>query len=150
LGHQSNRLAGIQGERLLKMIHDGIFNEKPSEKYIELNAEETEIVRTTGKFEEKCFLWVLDEISIKIIREKTPNVLRTHKKNMVCHTNITGCSNAHLGGELFFCHTGDVYISYFSDRYGNPSNEQWEEAKKYIENLGYSPLKDILETMAEQ
>ncbi|MFS4456938.1 hypothetical protein [Maribacter sp. 2304DJ31-5] len=140
---------GHNGE-FLEYIHDGIDNNKPRHNYAELTDEEVEaMIKNGGKYEEKCFLWVLDDVSIKILRETTRNILRTDKP-IVCHTNITGCQKAIVGGEMFFATSGEVYINFFSDRYGNPSAELWAEAKKYIESVGYSPLKDILELIGNE
>ena len=75
-------------EEFLDLIHDGIENKRPENDYVELSSEEVEIIKTSGRLQEKSFLWVLDEVSIKILRETTPNVLRTHNK-IICHTNIT-------------------------------------------------------------
>lgn len=134
-------------DEFLPYIHDGIENKKPSFNYVELTKTEVDaLIENMGKFESKCFLWVLDDTSIKIIRENTPNVLRTHKP-CVCHTNITGCNKAYVGGEMFFGNDGKIYINYFSDRYGNPTSEQWEVVKKYFIKVGYSPLVDIIDLL---
>src|SRR6185436_18849228 len=74
-----------------------------------------------GKFLEKCYLWIIDAVSIKIMLELTPNVLRgtaIPQKPYVCHTNITGCQKAITGGEMYFCEDGNIYINFSSDRYG--------------------------------
>lgn len=118
-------------------IHDAISNGEPRHAYIELNAEEIRLLRLSGRFKEKCFLWILDDVSIKIIREKTPNVDRTHDRDHVCHSNLTGDGEAYAAGELFFGQDGNVYISPFSDRYGNYDLEQWRVAVQYFKSVGY-------------
>ena len=96
-------------------------------------------------YREKCFLWVIDSSFLKIIREKTRNTKRTHDSEFVCHTNLTGWGEAYIGGELFFGDDGNIYINYFSDRYGKPSDAQWQIAKQIFIRLGYQNLIDILD-----
>jgi hypothetical protein len=132
-------------EEFLDFIHDAYQDDKPP-KYVVLNTEEIEImISNGGRYREKCFLWVIDETSIKIIREKTRNVKRTHDPECVCHTNLTGAGKAYVGGELFFGEDGNVYLNPFSDRYGKPSPNQWLTAKKYIISVGYNKIIDILD-----
>ena len=131
-------------------IHDAIDNNRPRHNYIELTVEEVqEHIKVRGRYKEKCFLWVIDETSIKIIREKTRNVLRTHDPECVCHTNLTGGGKAFIGGELFFGEDGYIYINYFSDRYGNPSEIQWQTALSYFRRVGYKNVIDILELLTK-
>src|SRR2546422_4465658 len=130
-------------------IHDGIENRKPKHSYVELTVTEIEIyIKTDGRYPEKCFLWVLDEVSIKMIREKTRNVLRALKPEYVCHTNLTGGGKAFVGGELFFGEDGKLYVSPFSDRYGKPTSKQWETVLSYFKRVGYTDVVDILELIA--
>jgi hypothetical protein len=137
-----------ESERFSDFIHDGIDNNEPRHNFVYVTKEEVKTyIKTTGRLKEKCFLWVLDDTSIKIIREKTRNTLRTHDETCVCHTNLTGAGQAYVGGEMFFCEDGHVYINFFSDRYGNPSAEVWETAKAYIRKVGYKKLIDIIEFM---
>lgn len=128
------------------LIHNGENDGEPKQ-FVRLTAGELqELKNNSGKYPEKCFLWVLDEDTIKIIREKNRNTLRTHKPEFVCHTNLTGNGQAYLGGEIYFCEDGRIFINTYSDRYGDPHSEiQWETAKKYIEKVGYTPLLDILD-----
>jgi hypothetical protein len=104
-------------------IHDGIDNGRPTTPDLMLTVQERDENRILegGKFLDKCYLWVIDEVSIKIMWEKTPNVLRGAafpEKPYVCHTNITGCRQALAGGEMYFCEDGNIYINFSSDRYG--------------------------------
>jgi hypothetical protein len=129
-------------DEFLKDIHDGIENTKPN-PYHELSIDEVEKHRIMdgGKYLDKCYLWVIDEISIKIIWEKTMNVLRGEEipeKPYVCHTNITGCKRAYIGGELHFCENGNIYVNFASDRYGRPETEEKKlMAIQYIIDVGY-------------
>jgi hypothetical protein len=128
-------------------IYDAIDDDKPTQSYVELEIYEIDIIRNTGTYREKCFLWVIDDNdSIKMIRETTRNALRTHDP-YVCHTNLTGAGKAYLGGELFFCEDGNIYVSPKSDRYGWPSPQQWQAALNYFRRIGYGNLVDIWEWM---
>lgn len=127
------------------LIHSGENNGNPKQ-FEQITVDEIEILRNrSGKYPEKCFLWVIDDETIKIIKERNRNVLRTHKPEYVCHTNLTGGGQAYIGGEIYFCVDGTKYISPSSDRYGDPSPEQWEAAKLYFIKVGYTPLIDIIE-----
>lgn len=126
----------------LDIIHDGINNHKPK-PYLELtlNELEKERIMDGGKLLEKCYLWVIDHVSIKIIREKTMNVRRSEEipnKPYVCHTNITGCKPAYIGGEMHFCENGNIYVNFASDRYGRPeTDEKKQMAIQYMKECGY-------------
>lgn len=129
----------------LNKIHDGINNHKP-EPYHEITLEELKFYRIMdgGSYPEKCYLWVIDAVSIKMIWEKTMNVRRGEaipEKMYVCHTNITGCNPAYLGGELYFCQDGNIYVNFKSDRYGRPETEEKKRmAIQYMEYVGYKNL----------
>lgn len=127
------------------LIHPGEENGNPHQ-FVSISVKEVEILKQKGgKWAEKSFLWVIDEETIKIIRERNANRLRVHKPEFVCHTNLTGNGNAYIGGEIYFCEDGRKFINPFSDRYGDATPEQWETAKRYFEKVGYTPLIDILE-----
>jgi hypothetical protein len=128
----------------LGKIHDAKDNGKPKDCVTVSQEEIEKFIKVSGKFPEKCFLWVLDNKSIKMIREKTPNNLRKSKPDYVCHTNLTGGGKAYIGGEIYFGEDDNIYISWFSDRYGNPPDDLWENTKKYFEDVGYKNLIDIL------
>lgn len=128
-----------------EFIHIGDQNNNPKQ-FVALSENEVAILKAnSGKYPEKCFLWVIDEVTIKIIREKNRNTLRTHKPEFVCHTNLTGAGQAYVGGEIYFCEDGRKIINSFSDRYGDPSDVQWDTAKKYFETVGYTPLIDMID-----
>ncbi len=133
-------------------IHDAIENHKPTHGYVELTQAEIENhINRTGRYQKKCFLWVIDGVSIKMIRERTRNVLRALNPEHVCHTNLTGAGKAFLGGELFFGEDGTLYINYFSDRYGNPTSDvQWQTVLSYLRRVGYANVVDILELLADE
>ena len=127
-------------------IHDGIDNGRPTTPDLILTVQERDENRILegGKFLEKCYLWVIDEISIKIMWELTPNVLRgaaIPQKPYVCHTNITGCQKALAGGEMYFCEDGNIYINFSSDRYGYRGTD--ERKNKVIDAMEFMQYKNI-------
>lgn len=129
-------------------IHDGCENNTPPQ-FVQLTDQELidNNIEKGGKFPPKCFLWVIDELSLKMIWEKTPNLLRSESRPdrpYVCHTNITGCKKAYIGGEMYFCENGNIYLNFSSDRYGFPETEEKKQmAVQYIEDCGY---KNIIRT----
>jgi hypothetical protein len=138
-------------EEFLYALHIGINNGKPTTPYTELTIEERDTYRILegGKLLDRCYLWVIDEVSIKIMYEKTPNALRgaeLPKKAFVCHTNITGCQKAFIGGEMYFCEDGNIYINFASDRYGRPETEEKKlMAKEVMEFLKYKNVEILKE-----
>ncbi|MCF8451726.1 MAG: hypothetical protein K9G42_00910 [Pedobacter sp.] len=128
-------------------IHDGIDNHKPTTPYVELSIEERDEhgVLNGIKYFPKCYLWVIDKISLKIMYENTPNILRGEEipdKPFVCHTNITGCEKAYIGGEMYFCEDGCIYINFISDRYGWPETDEKKlMAIEVMEFHGYKNVK---------
>ena len=141
----------IERDDFMEFIHTVIWDGEPPQ-HITLNQEEIASLRSNPLafrenkilYREKCFLWVIDNSSLRIIREKTRNARRTHDSEFVCHTNLTAWGEAYIGGELFFGDDGNIYINFFSDRYGNPSVAQWETAKQFFIRIGYQNLIDIL------
>lgn len=121
-------------------IHDGV-NNKPPIQYTQITVAELneQGILRGGSYRPKCFLWVIDSVSIKIIWEGTRNVLRSSiGKPFVCHTNITACSQAYIGGEMYFCEDGNIYVNFKSDRYGRPETEEKKQmAIQYIRDVGY-------------
>ena len=67
-------------------------------------------------YREKCFLWAIDNESLKIVREKIRNVKRTHDPDYVCHTNLTNGGRAYIAGEILFGEDENIYINHFYDR----------------------------------
>jgi len=142
----------VERDGFLQFIHTVDWDGEPPQH---ISLSQDEIISLTNDplvfranrtlYREKCFLWVIDSSSLRIIREKTRNEKRTHDSDFVCHTNLTAWGEAYIGGELLFGDDGNIYINYFSDRYGNPSATQWETAKQVFIRLGYQNLIDILE-----
>lgn len=142
----------IERDEFTEFIHIVDWDGEPPQ-YVTLNQDEIILLRNNPLtfrenrvlYREKCFLWVIDNSPLRIIREKTRNIKRTHDAEFVCHTNLTAWGEAYMGGELFFGDDNNIYINYFSDRYGNPSSTQWEAAKQIFSRLGYQNLVDILD-----
>ena len=139
----------VEYNDFIHVIHPAEFNSEP-EDIVYVTQEEIEIyIEASGRLRDKCFLWVIDQTMIRIVREKTRNIKRTHDPNYVCHTNLTEGQNAHVGGEMFFAEDGRVFVNPFSDRYGgvNISPKEWEATKQYFINVGYKDLVDIIELL---
>ena len=138
-------------DEFAEFIHDGIENSEPPQFVKITIAELTEHnILSGGSYSEKCFLWVIDEMSIKIIWEKTSNV-RRYPKQYVCHTNITGCAKAYIGGEMYFCEDGNIYVNFKSDRYGwVDSDDHKKSAIKYMEKVGYKNVKNVEEIIKNE
>lgn len=132
-------------------IHNGIDNGLPSNPTLKLTIQERDEFRILegGKCLEKCYLWVIDNVSIKIMWEKTPNVLRGESiptKPYVCHTNITGCQKAFIGGEMYFCEDGNIYVNFLSDRYGRPETDAKKQMViEAMEHMKYKNVKLLKE-----
>ena len=139
----------IESKGFTPPVYLAEFNGEPEEVVYVTEEEIEAYIKVNGRFEEKCFLWVIDETIIRIIRENTPNFKRTHDPTCVCHTNLTGGGQAHIGGEMFFADDGRIFINPFSDRYGGVtiSSAQWEATKQYFINVGYTDLVDIVELL---
>jgi hypothetical protein len=137
-----------------EFIHPGERDGKPSHRYAELTLREIRKVMRTGRCPEKCFLWIIDETSIRLIREKIRNPTRQPpKQGYICHTNITGWGTARAGGELFFGRDGRVYINPFSDRYGGDRllrGRRWPTIIQYFKRVGYKNLVDIMELLEQE
>lgn len=133
-------------DEFVSLIHDGIDNHRPH-GYVEISLEELQQhkILEGGSFRDKCFLWVIDAVSIKIIWEGTQNFLRSSVgKPFVCHTNITGCAKAYIGGEMYFCEDGNIYVNFKSDRYGRPETE--EKRRMAVEYMEFAGYKNIIRT----
>jgi hypothetical protein len=128
-------------------IHNGIDDGRPTTPDLTLTIKERDEYRILegGKYLEKCYLWIIDDVSIKIIWEKTPNVLRgavIEKKPYVCHTNITGCQKAMVGGEMYFCEDGNIYMNFSSDRYGYRGDDN--RKKRIVEVMEHMRYKNVM------
>lgn len=139
---ENNLLEGeAHNDEFLEHIHDGRDNKRPN-PFVELTVSELDLLLKGTSLREKCFLWVIDHESIKIIYENTRNSLRSSiGKPYVCHTNITGCSKAFIGGEMYFCENGNIYVNFKSDRYGRPETDDKKRmAIKYMSDAGYKNI----------
>ena len=80
------------------------------------------------------YLWVIDTSGLPYIREKPIPTLGGAKPK---HTNLTGGSEAYLGGELWFASEASIYISGGSGRYPPVDEAQLEGAVSVFESFGY-------------
>jgi len=108
-------------EDILYTIENGVYdatnNDEPND-IEKITVEELEFVQEKpNEIVVKKYLWVIRQNDLRIIPERTPNLKRT-RKQIVCHTNLTGESEALQGGELYFCVNGNLYINNSSDRFG--------------------------------
>ena len=135
-------------DEFLLLIHNGIENHQPTQ-YREITTQELieHRILEGNSYRDKCFLWVIDNDSIKIIWEGTTNFLRSSiDKPFVCHTNITACARAYIGGEMYFCEDGNIYVNFKSDRYGRSETEEKRKmAIDYMEFVGYKNIKRTID-----
>lgn len=143
----------LEGEKhndeFLQLIYDGKDNKYPTQFHQHLFVTEEEIqhhkIDKGNPYPLKCFLWIIDNKTIKILWEMTTNISRTKsrpEKPYVCHTNITGDGKAYIGGEMYFCKNGDIYVNFSSDRYGVVATEEKKNmAIQYIEDCEYKQIK---------
>ena len=98
-------------------VYDATGNNEPAD-IVRITIEELEFVKTKpNEIVAKKYLWVIRQNDMRIIPERIPNLKRT-RKQIVCHTNLTGEAEALQGGELYFCENGNLYINNSSDRFG--------------------------------
>ncbi|HEY5325918.1 MAG TPA: hypothetical protein VIJ27_02875 [Mucilaginibacter sp.] len=135
-------------DEFLQLIHNGKDNGFPPQFHKHLLVSDAEVqqrkIDKGNPYPLKCFLWIIDVISVKILWEMTPNLSRKKsipEKPYVCHTNITGDGEAYIGGEMYFCENGITYINFNSDRYGVVASEQKKlMAIKYMEDCDYKNI----------
>jgi hypothetical protein len=125
---------------LPKQFHDGLY----------LTNEEIENwqIKKGNSFPLKCFLWVIDTVSIKILWEMTSNIKRKlmrPDKPFVCHTNITGIDGqAYIGGEMYFCQNGTIFVNFTSGRFGIVASEEKKSmAIEYFNDCKYKNIQRI-------
>jgi hypothetical protein len=149
---ESHILAGEgHNDEFLGLIYDGKDNNFPDQFSGHLYLTPGEVIQNKiengNPFPLKCFLWVIDQVSIKILWEMTSNIIRKKsnpEKPYVCHTNITGSGRAYVGGEMYFCSNGYIYVNFNSDRYGVTASEQKKSmAIQYMADCNY---KNIIRT----
>ena len=80
------------------------------------------------------YIWVSDAKSIPYIIESPVPVIGS---NVPKHTNLTGGSEAYLGGEMWFTSEVSLYISGGSGRYPAADQLQLKEAVQVFESFDY-------------
>jgi len=132
-------------DEFLELIHNGQDNQHP-QAFVQVTLTEVSLYQLDkgGSFAAKAFLWVIDSVSVKILWELTPNARRGPSrpdKPYVCHTNITGSGKAYIGGEMYFCEDGRIFLNFSSDRYGRvATNTKKQAAIQYIRDCGYEVI----------
>lgn len=136
-------------QEFLSLIYDGRDNNLPKQFHEGLRVSAAELaqykINKGNSYRLKCFLWVIDNSSIKILWEMTSNVKRGEHvfgKPFVCHTNITGeKGQAYIGGEMYFCEDGKIYINFRSDRFGTvATKEKKQMAIKYMNDCKFNNI----------
>ncbi len=138
-----------ENELFIDLISDGKDNGYPKQFHDLhfLTEEQVDVHKINrGKnFPMYCYLWVIDNESIKILWEMTSNIKRKNsnpQKPFVCHTNITGINGqAYIGGEMYFCKNGNIYVNFSSGRFGIQASEAKKDmAIKYMIDCGYKNI----------
>ena len=80
------------------------------------------------------YLWVIGPRGIPYIIESPVFTLGSELPK---HTNLTGGSEAYLGGELWFASSATLYVSGGSGRYPPLDESQLEEAAQVFHAYGY-------------
>ncbi len=83
------------------------------------------------------YLWVIDTRGIPYIYEAPIPVIDSALPK---HTNLTGGSEAYLGGEVWFASEIALYISGGSGRYPPANEAQLEEAAQVFESFDYEVI----------
>jgi hypothetical protein len=130
-------------------VYDGRDNQYPAQFHQGLFVSDAEVaeykIDKGNSFRLKCFLWIIDDVSIKMIWEMTSNIKRKSyvpDKPFVCHTNITGeDGTAYIGGEMYFCKNGAIYVNFSSDRFVVVYKERQKAmAICYMEECNYKNI----------
>lgn len=142
----------LEGEKhndeFIDFIYNGKDNKLPNQfhNYLYVTSQEVQQYKIDkgNPYPLKCFLWVIDIKSIKILWEMTSNISRKKsrpEKPYVCHTNITGEGKAYIGGEMYFCENENIYVNFNSDRFGVVASEENKQmAIQYMTDCGYKNL----------
>ena len=81
------------------------------------------------------YLWVIDAKGIPYIIESPITAIGCL---MPKHTNLTGGTEAYLGGEMWFASQESLYISGGSGRYPPEDEQQFKEAVEVFESFNYA------------
>lgn len=88
-----------------------------------------------------CHLWIFNETAIPYVLERV-QVSPPLQSGKAKHTNLTGCSDACCGGELWFEteNAKRIYVNGCSGRYGPTNAQQLDDAVEVICQLGYDVI----------
>jgi hypothetical protein len=101
---------------------------------IEVLPGEPPLSRGNGKFK---YLWVITPSAVPLILEDG-EAGRATVRGYAAHTNLTGGSDAHSGGELWFRDDRSFWISGGSGRYGPRSAEEMNAVVESFRAAGYA------------
>lgn len=87
--------------------------------------------------EEKKYLWVISSNRVKFSLEYGTSGGSTNR-NRLSHTNFTGGTDAHAGGELWFKDDKSIYITGGSSRYQPRSKAELDSIISAFKKAGYS------------
>lgn len=84
----------------------------------------------------ELYLWAITPSDVPFALEAAP-FGNTLKSQVIKHTNLTGGSNAHSGGELWFLSPNQILVNGSSGRYGPETNDELEDAATAFKDAGY-------------
>lgn len=84
----------------------------------------------------ELYLWAITSSEVPFALE-TAAFGKTLKSKVIKHTNLTGGSHAHSGGELWFLSDTEILVNGASGRYGPETNEELEDAAAAFKSVGY-------------
>jgi hypothetical protein len=131
-----------KGEYTLVKSYDASNNKIPPEPMLAESLEEIQKEIDAAKEEkydqiQKKYLWAIKGETIFIGLEKTPV---ESERGCICHTNLTGGTNAIIGGELWFLDSDkSVRINFKSGRYPlQDADRQIPEVVNLFKCVGYT------------
>jgi hypothetical protein len=84
----------------------------------------------------KVHLWVVKSDEVVHAREHLP-IAQELQSKIIKHSNLTGGSRAHCGGELVFASAGEIVLNGSSGRYGPGSESEMNAVAKAFKESGY-------------
>lgn len=84
----------------------------------------------------QLYLWAITSSEVPFALE-TADFGKTLESGVIKHTNLTGGSHAHSGGELWFLSGTQILVNGASGRYGPETSEELEDAAAAFKSVGY-------------